>query len=288
MKYSLKLTSVSGLTAIALTTTVIVKKESAKVAPQSTDSSTVVRTKNVREGKTDHHTVNRFIKPDREVSPAKMAATLAGKGEDGVDDILLGLGSASSYQEQLIHSDALALIGSQKAIKGLISHAMTEADRDKRAAILESLKALSNPGALPALAEAVTSPLDSRSLGASIDALGRLADSATINELVERYRTDPAVKTRRGQITKALSNIVNIEAVRTLASVARTSPEPGLVEAASRALSKIGNATAAQGLADTLEGIGDRDPVLSASIEELIRRVDQPEGQRILANLQKD
>lgn len=288
MQTTLKLTSVAGLTAAALITTNLIKKESVVDFSEPLDSTNVPGTKDIRTSHNGNRSSAEVVRTSKGEAPAKTATDMARLGEDGVDEILLGLSRSSSHRDRLIHADALALIGSQKAINGLLAHAMAEADRDTRAALLESLKALSNPDGLPALSGAVTRPLDSRSLKATIDALGRLADSSTINQLVEKYRTDPMVKTQRGQITKALANVGNVAATRTLASIARTSPEPGLVEAAARALSKIGNTTAAQGLVDTLARIGDSDPTLFSSISELIRRVDHPDGQRILANLQND
>lgn len=288
MKNSLKLACSGTLAVAAVATAILMSQDPTQDFGKHSDAKTISRKLDAPKRPSLTLRSSDLSHSFQASKSAQKAAELAQQGKEAVDGLLNGLQNSSTHEERLIHADALALIGSEKAIRGLLAYARTEPNLNIRAELLNSLKALSNRDSLTVLSAAVTTPLDSRSLNATIEALGRLADSATINELVGKYRSDPTVKTQRGQITLALSSIGSPGTARTLASIARTSPEPGLVEAAARALSKIGNATAAQGLIDTLERIGDSDPTLSSSVSELIRRLDHPEGRSILANLQND
>jgi len=284
MKQYLKLTGVATLTTAALTTALILNQDgdTPRQGKQNSNKSEKRLTSQRPQPSTAAESILPFSKLARD------ASKIASGGEESVDEILANLYRANSQRERAMLADALALIGSDQAIRGLIGFTNKLPNIDHRSDILESFKALSNPASLPALSASLTEPSDSRTLKAVIDALGRLADPSTINHLVEKYRKDPSVKTQRGQITQALANVKNPDTARTLASIARTAPEPGLVEAAARALSKIGTTTAAQGLVDARDEIGESNPMLHDSISELIRRLENPEGKRLLANLQND
>lgn len=213
--------------------------------------------------------------------PAERSAELAAKGESAIAEISAGLANASTLEEKQIYSDALAMIGSEEAVSQLIARALEEPDYKTRKGILSSLDALGNREGLNVLTDAFTQ--NNRSLlSAASSTLSRLGDATTVDALVERYRNDPNVRNQRNHITTTLAGIQDPGSARSLASLARTAPEPGLVEAAARGLSKIGTPTAVQGLRDALRIHGEQDATLAAALRDLIARVENPQGIRYL------
>lgn len=213
------------------------------------------------------------------------AAELAARGETAVPGLSAALASASTASQKTVYADALALIGSAQAVNQILARALGEPDPGLRREIASSLDALSHPEGLAVLPAALVATSDPVVLNALVAALSRGAGRSELDQLVDQYRHAPILRTQRTAILQTLSGIRNPAAIRSLAAIARTAGEPGLVEAAARDLSKIGSAPAALALVDSLHRTDTADPSLRASLLNLIARVDNPEGLAVLQQL---
>ncbi len=205
--------------------------------------------------------------------------------ETSVAALSEALSTAPDRPGKLAAADALATIGSPEAVEQLLTRALEEPDLGLRREIAGALAALDDRTGLEALTSAVAATSDRALLDAVTETLSRMGDGETVEHLAELYRGEQQIRRQRNSVRRALAGMRNPEAARALASLATTAPEPGLVEAAARGLSKIGGATAAQGLADAIGQAGN-DPQLHASLLGLVRRIDDPAGLKVLSNLE--
>ena len=207
-------------------------------------------------------------------------------GDPEVDALSAAFAAARDRQEKLKAADALAAHGSPAAVERLLTHALEEPDRGLRRDIARALDRLSDRDGFAAAVSAFGVTDDRAVVGAVNRAVTRMADGSTVEQLVDLYRSPLQVRTQRGAITRAIASVRNPEAARALSAIANTAPEPGLVEAAARGLSKIGGATAAQGIADAMEKASATDLQLHASLLDLVQRIEDPAGLRVLQNLE--
>ena len=100
-----------------------------------------------------------------------------------------------------------------------------------------------------------------------------MAGPEAVNFLLELYRETPSVYGQQRAVVRALGSIRNPEAARALGNVVRLAPEPGIVEAASRSLSKIGTPTAVSGLISAFDNPWAQDPAMRTSLLAMVARV---------------
>ena len=166
--------------------------------------------------------------------------------------------------------------GSGEAVLELLTQILGEPDMNRRRALAEALKNLTDKDGLETLMSANAATRDPTVLRQVIEAAGRMATAESVEFLVSLYRGQAVFPGQLRAVGKTLSQISSPEATRMLGTVATTATEPGLIEAAAHGLSKIDNPAALQRLVDTIAHVGTEDTTLRASLLQLLGRMSHP------------
>ncbi|MEM7386532.1 MAG: HEAT repeat domain-containing protein, partial [Verrucomicrobiota bacterium] len=183
---------------------------------------------------------------------------------------------------------ALVHQGTHEAIEGLLRAALSEPHQASRQAILEALSGLSNREGLESLVSALAATRDPAIVREVIETAGRMASPETVEFLIELYHEPPSIQGQHRAVGRALAGVRNPEAARSLANLASRASHPGLLEAAGRSLSKIGNPAAVNGLLAALENPAAQSEPLRESLLILLGRVRNPESSAYRATLLQD
>ena len=181
--------------------------------------------------------------------------------------------STLSQAEKVVHADQLIKVGSPEAVQKLLGMIISEPDEGIRTSLAEALRNLSNPEGTEALVSALAATRDPQVIDSVLDAVERMADPEAVQFLLELYRESPSVHGQHRAVARALGSIRNPEAARALGNVVRSAPEPGLVEAAARSLSKIGSPAAVSGLISAFDNPWAQDPAMRTSLLAMVARV---------------
>jgi PBS lyase HEAT-like repeat len=200
------------------------------------------------------------------------------------DDAVLELGEiiASGKDETALWAaEALARIGTPAAAAALLDTLEQVKDDPYKEQLAKRASNISNHDSWPLLLDAAQTSKDPSVQRAAATSLGRIADTAVVDEIVARY--DAALTPEEAELlARVVGNISSLEAgasLRSLAGSVSSAPQDSLQRAAIDAMAGIGDPQSVSYLLQKLEA---SSPGEGGYLFNTITTIDQPQAQSAL------
>jgi PBS lyase HEAT-like repeat-containing protein len=200
------------------------------------------------------------------------------------DGAVLELGeiiASSTDETALWAAEALARIGTPAAATALLDTLEQIKDGPYKEQLAKRASNISNHDSWPLLLDAVQASDDPTVQRAAATSLGRIADTAVVDEIVARY--DAALTPEEAELlARTVGNISSPEAsasLRSLAGSVSSAPQDSLQRAAIDAMASIGDPQSVSYLLQKLEA---SSPGEGGYLFNTITTIDQPQAQSAL------
>ncbi len=210
-------------------------------------------------------------------STEQLVSLIAARGNAALEALHAIIQSDAPVAERELAARALAANGSPEAVRVLLEQLLAEASPDVRDRLARTLQLLEDSAAAPTLIAVLGETVDHPRLQMHIsDALGRIADEAAAQLIVDTVHSDDVDADHRRHLLQTMAGMSNTSAIPVLAMIAWEDPDPDCRDFAAIALGSMGEQDAVDSLAMAIEGSGQTN--LTCLLVQSLGAVDNKES----------